>query len=31
LVERMAEALEKTGRNLERLSRQVFRYKHNPL
>src|SRR5215471_9018321 len=27
LVERMAEALEKTGRNLERLSRQVFRYK----
>jgi magnesium transporter len=27
LIERMAEALEKTGRNLERLSRQVFRYK----
>ena len=27
LVERMAEALEKTGRHLERLSRQVFRYK----
>jgi len=26
LIERMAEALEKTGRNLERLSRQVFRY-----
>ena len=27
LIERMAEALEKTGRNLERLSRQVFRDK----
>jgi magnesium transporter len=27
LIERMAEALEKTGRHLERLSRQVFRYK----
>jgi len=27
LIERMAEALEKSGRNLERLSRQVFRYK----
>jgi magnesium transporter len=27
LIERMAEALEKTGRNLEHLSRQVFRYK----
>jgi magnesium transporter len=27
LIERMAEALEKAGRNLERLSRQVFRYK----
>ena len=27
LVERMAEALEKVGGNLERLSRQVFRYK----
>ncbi len=27
LVERMAEALEKAGRALERLSRQVFRYK----
>ena len=27
LIERMAQALEKTGRNLERLSRQVFRYK----
>jgi magnesium transporter len=27
LIERMAEALEKSGRNLERLSRQVFRHK----
>jgi magnesium transporter len=27
LIERMAEALEKTGRHLERVSRQVFRYK----
>jgi magnesium transporter len=27
LVERMAEALEKAGRNLERLSRQIFRYR----
>jgi magnesium transporter len=27
LIERMAEALELTGRNLERLSRQVFSYK----
>ena len=27
LIERMAEALEKAGRSLERLSRQVFRYK----
>jgi magnesium transporter len=27
LIERMAEALEKAGRALERLSRQVFRYK----
>src|SRR5262245_36208853 len=29
LIERMAEALEKAGRSLERLSRQVFRYKSN--
>ena len=27
LIERLAEALEKSGRNLQRLSRQVFRYK----
>src|SRR5262249_31749984 len=27
LIERLAEALEKSGRNLERLSRQVFRHK----